>query len=76
MANKEGANPIGTQEEWDKICGDKAEKDCLFLVEVYAAWCGPSNAILSTYKKLRMDFEGRKIKIMQVCRLLPTRLNS
>mmetsp|Transcript_18564 Transcript_18564/g.42728 ORF Transcript_18564/g.42728 Transcript_18564/m.42728 type:complete len:138 (+) Transcript_18564:136-549(+) len=59
--------PITSEEEWAKVCGEAAEKDCLFFVEVYAAWCGPSDAILSTFRKLRFDYDGRKIKFMQVC---------
>ena len=56
---------VTTEEEWQRISGDTAERDVLFMVEVYAAWCGPSEAITSTFKKLYTDFAGRKIKFMQ-----------
>ena len=58
---------VQLEEEWAKISGEGAEKDVLFFVEVYAAWCGPSDAITSTFRRLKMDYEGRKIKFMQAC---------
>jgi len=58
---------LTTEEEWAKVCGDSAEKDVLYFVEVFAAWCGPSDAITSTFRRLKMDLEGRKIKFVQVC---------
>eukprot|EP00966_Prymnesium_polylepis_P001700 39117-Prymnesium_polylepis.2 len=56
---------LTTEEEWAKVCGDSAEKDVLYFVEVFAAWCGPSDAITSTFRRLKMDLEGRKIKFVQ-----------
>ena len=56
---------ISTDEQFAKVYGEAAEKDMLFFCEVFAQWCGPSEAILSTFRRLRMDLEGRKIKFMQ-----------
>ena len=56
---------VTTEEEWAKICGDNAEKDVLYFVEVFAAWCGPTDAVISTFRKLKMDYEGRKLKFAQ-----------
>ena len=56
---------ITTEEEWAKVSGDNAEKDVLYFIEVYAAWCGPSDAVISTFRKLKMDYEGRKLKFGQ-----------
>lgn len=59
--------PIETIEEWNMICGDDAQKDMLFIVEVYAEWCGPSIAVTSTYKKIKDQNEQKKFKICKVC---------
>ena len=53
-------------EAWSKVCGDSAEKGFLFVVEVFCKWCGPSEAILSTLKRLSMDYNGRKVKFFMV----------
>mmetsp|Transcript_23409 Transcript_23409/g.40011 ORF Transcript_23409/g.40011 Transcript_23409/m.40011 type:complete len:138 (-) Transcript_23409:274-687(-) len=57
---------ISTEEEWAKVSGESAEKDMLFMVEVFANWCGPSEAITSTMKKLSGDYNGKKLKFMQI----------
>lgn len=56
---------ISTEEEWAKVSGESAEKDMLFMVEVFANWCGPSEAITSTMMKLSGDYNGKKLKFMQ-----------
>ena len=38
----------------------------LHMVEVFASWCGPSEAITSTFKKLYVAYQGRKVKFWQV----------
>ena len=58
---------IDSVEEWNTISGDAAAKDMLFIVEVYAEWCGPSIAVLSTYKKIKDNNEQKKFKICKVC---------
>merc|ERR1712146_662601 len=60
-------DPIDTVEEWNVTCGENAAKDMLFVVEVYAAWCGPSQAVLSTYKKIKDNNEAKKFKLCKVC---------
>ena len=39
----------------------------LFVVEVYANWCGPSAAAISTYKKIKDANEAKKFKLCKVC---------
>ena len=58
---------VETPEKWGTICGDAAQKDMLFVVEVYAAWCGPSQAAISTYKKIKDANEAKKFKLCKVC---------
>lgn len=53
-------------ETWVKISGEEAEKDFLQLVEVYAKWCGPSEAIITTLKRIQLDRPNQKIKFWQV----------
>ena len=55
-----------TDETWPKISGDDAEKDFLQLVEVYAKWCGPSEAIITTLKRIQLDMPNRKLKFWQI----------
>ena len=61
------------EESWKKICGEEAEKDFLQVVEVYAKWCGPSEAIITTLKRIQMDLPNRKIKFWQIeaCEEIP-----
>jgi thioredoxin 1 len=63
---------IETTEDWLTICGEAANKDLLFIVEVYAAWCGPSIAALSTYRKIKEQNEQKKFKLCKVCADLET----
>ena len=58
---------IETVDEWVNICGDDATKDMLFIVETYASWCGPSQAALSTYRKIKEQNEQKKFKLCKVC---------
>lgn len=58
---------IETPEQWATVCGEEAVKDKLFVVEVYASWCGPATAAISTYKKLKDEHEGKKFKLCKVC---------
>ena len=53
-------------EAWAKVSGEDAEKGYLFVVEVFSKWCGPSEAILSTVKRIGMDFAGRRLKFFQI----------
>ena len=53
-------------EGWAKVCGEEAEKDFLHLIEVYAKWCGPSEAIITTLKRIQLDMPNRKIKFFQI----------
>ena len=58
---------VETPEQWATICGDEATKDMLFIVEVYAAWCGASAAAISTYKRLKDENAAKKFKLCKVC---------
>ena len=60
------ATLLETEEQWKKISGEEAEKDFLNVVEVFASWCGPSEAIISTLKRVQMDLPGRKLKFYKV----------
>jgi thiol-disulfide isomerase/thioredoxin len=53
-------------EGWKNVCGEVAEKDFLFVVEVFSKWCGPSEAIITTLKRISMDLTNRKIKFVQI----------
>merc|ERR1719271_2211945 len=57
--------PIATLDEWDTVAGKSAEKDMLFVVEVYAKWCGPSDAVIQTVRRLQVEYAGRKLKFVQ-----------
>jgi thiol-disulfide isomerase/thioredoxin len=57
---------LETEEDWARICGDSADKGFLFVVEVFCKWCGPSEAILSTLKRLSVDYKGRKVKFFMI----------
>ena len=58
---------IETPEAWLDIIGDNPKRDMLFIVEVYAEWCGESMAAKSTYKKIREEYEMKKFKMCKVC---------
>ena len=58
---------IETPEQWATVFGEEATKDMLFIVEVYAAWCGPAAAAISTYMRLKEDNDGKKFKLCKVC---------
>ena len=66
VAEDEVAKPIETEEQWSKISGDACEQDFLHVVELFSGWCGSSEAINSTYKRLAMDYKGRKLKFYKV----------
>merc|ERR1740138_432544 len=53
-------------EAWKTVCGEAAEKDFLFVVEPYSKWCGPSEAIITTLKRISLDMPNRKIKFVQI----------
>ena len=61
--------PIETPEAWAKVSGEEATHDMLFVVEVYAEWCGPTLASNSTFKRIKDDFisEGKKIRCHKIC---------
>ena len=59
--------PITITDEWAAVAGPSATKDCLFVVEVYAGWCGPTDAITQTARRLQIENAGRKLKFVQVC---------
>ena len=58
---------IETPEEWLDIIGETPKKDMLFIVEVFAEWCGPSQAALSTYRKIKDQNEQKKFKLCKIC---------
>ena len=60
------ATLIDGAEGWKRVCGDGAERDFLHVVEVFSKWCGPSEAIVSTLKRLALDYQGRKVKFLQI----------
>ena len=45
------------------VYGDAAKQDMLYVVEVYAKWCGSSKACLSTYKKLVEEYVEQQKKV-------------
>lgn len=51
---------------WSKISGEEAEAGFLLVVEVFSKWCGPSEAIISTVKRISMDFAKRRLKFYQI----------
>lgn len=53
-------------EGWAKIKGEEAEMGFLLVLEVFSKWCGPSEAIISTVKRISMDFTGRRLKFYQL----------
>merc|ERR1711907_503716 len=54
------------QEGWKNVCGEAAEKDFLVVVEVFGKWCGPSEAIITTLKRIQLDMPNRKLKFVQI----------
>ena len=60
------ATLIDNEETWKTISGEAAEKDFLHIVEIYSSWCGASEAINSTLKRLNMELVGRKICFFKV----------
>lgn len=57
---------IDTLPDWELHTEANAAKDWLYVVEVFATWCGPTDAIQSTVKKLHTDYLGRRLKFLQV----------
>ena len=43
---------LTTDEEWAAALKPDAEKGCLAVVECYAAWCGPSEAVTNTLTRM------------------------
>ena len=69
MAPKDDKGPVATLvdvEKWPTISGDAAERDFLYVVEVFCKWCGPSEAIISTFRRVLMDYSKRKLKFVQI----------
>jgi thiol-disulfide isomerase/thioredoxin len=52
--------------QFAKISGNDYEKDMLHVVEIFCTWCGPSDAVKSTYKRLAVELKGRKVKFYKV----------
>lgn len=61
--------PVETPEAWAKISGEEATGDMLFVVEVYAEWCGPTLAANTTFRNIKDNLisEGKKIKCFKIC---------
>ena len=60
---------LTTDEEWAMVHGEgcgEAVKGFLCVVEVFADWCGPSEAVLSTFLNCHRKMSGKKIKWYQV----------
>lgn len=53
-------------EGWKSVCGETADKDFLVVVEAYSKWCGPSEAIITTLKRIQLDMPNRKIRFVQI----------
>lgn len=53
MSTDEVVKVLETPEEWQAIAGEEPVRDMLYVIEVYAAWCGPSQAAMSTYRKIK-----------------------
>ena len=70
MAPKSDDGPVTTlidsEEAWAQVSGEAAEKDFLHIVEVFSTWCGPSAAILSTYKRVSLEYPNRKMRFFKV----------
>ena len=58
---------VETVDEFLNIWGDDAKTDMLFVCEVFAEWCGPSQAAVSTYRKIKDANEAKKFKLCRVC---------
>ena len=56
---------LTTDEEWAAALKPDAEKGCLAVVECYAAWCGPSEAVTHTLTRMSVEMVGRRIKFFQ-----------
>ena len=56
---------LTTDEEWTAALKPDAEKGCLAVVECYAAWCGPSEAVTNTLTRMSVEMVGRRIKFFQ-----------
>lgn len=69
MAPKDDKGPVATLvdiEKWPTISGEAAERDFLYVVEVFCKWCGPSEAIISTFRRVLLDMGKRKLKFVQI----------
>jgi thiol-disulfide isomerase/thioredoxin len=69
MAPKDDKAPVATLvdvEKWPSISGEAAERDFLYVVEVFCKWCGPSEAIISTFRRVLMDYAKRKLRFVQI----------
>ena len=66
LTEEDIATLIETEEGWAKISGDGCEHDKLHVVELFSPWCGSSEAINSTYKRLAIEYKGRKVSFFKV----------
>ena len=57
---------ISSDEEFEQLAGNSAESGFLCVVEVFASWCGSTDAAVSTISRLNADFSGRKLRFYQV----------
>ena len=63
---------IETPEHWAELTdaeNPKFNRDMLYVVEVYASWCGPSLASNATFRKIKENLigEGKKLRLYKVC---------
>ena len=54
-----------TNEDFEQVAGEAAERGFLAVVEVFAGWCGPTDAAASTVARLHVEYMGRKLKFYQ-----------
>jgi len=66
LTEEDIATLIETEEGWAKISGDGCEHDKLHVVELFSPWCGSSEAINSTYKRLAIEYKGRKVSFFKM----------
>lgn len=59
---------LTTNDEWDAALKGGQEGDpngCLAVVECFASWCGPAEAMIPAMKRINAEMLGRKIKFYQ-----------
>ena len=57
---------VSTKEAFEELLQSNASKGCLDVCEIYQGWCGPSIASLSTFRKLLLKHEGKKLRFFTV----------